>query len=510
MNKPLSFISFDVEALPRRASQDHVDRLVWGRLGGGEFGIRRICGVLEQHKIKGNFMIDFAMSALYGDKAVKEIADHLLGRGHEVHLHLHSELLIPKWALQSDRWHSMVGMDQVDGALSMSLLEFAAFKYRLSTGLEPTVFRAGSFRFNAFTCDAAARLGYKLCTNFNSERHGATWSVHDPRVRNNEPFRWSEKLAELPVDFSPEPLSHDWEMYEQYFRRARDYKKLATFNLTLHSWSLLSRRSGEYFTAYAPEHEERLHKICGHLSANTHVMGYRDFIATIPELSVDASPHCKVDPGTVSIPTRRCGICGAVYGRTLADDICPSCGSRARHRQVLDVLSRRGNLFDHRSVLACHANPIEQVAFLRKAAKLVNFDVRPIAYLNLQMDIQRMDKVEDDSFDAFMAIHVLNHVADDCKALREIHRVLKPGGVALITISCVASRPTVPSERLTAHYGDEALKRYGVGTYRQYGLDDALSMFETFFEVDKDIGVDELAGSSGFVFFLRKPTSAAN
>lgn len=509
-NKPMSFISFDVEALPLRADRDHFERLIWGKFNGAEFGVGRISSILKQHGIKGNFLIDFASCLLYGDKAVNNVADYLLGQGHEVHVHLHSELVIPKWGLQSDRWHSMVGMDQVDGALSRSLLEFAAFKYRLLVGSDPMLFRSGSYRFNSATIEAATHVGYKVCSNFNSERHAASWSTTNPRALNNEVFRWNEKLVELPVDFSPEPLAHDWQMYEDHFRLVLERKTLKTFNLTLHSWSLLTRGGGQYFTGHAPAHEERLHKICEHLNARTTPLGYNDFAsrgAVIPEVR---DLQCKLVPGAVTIPSKRCTICGAVYGLVLADDICTSCGARARHREILDVLSRTGNPFAGRRVLACHANPIEKQAFLADAAEVVNFDIRPVGYVGLQMDIQSMDKIEDNSFDAFVAIHVLNHVSDDRKALQEIRRVLKPGGVALVTVSCKANTSTSPCDNVSKHYGAEALNKYGVGTYRIYGLQDILGLFGEFFAIRNEKGVDRLTDSSGFVFFLTKPDDFAS
>ena len=41
---------------------------------------------------------------------------------------------------------------------------------------------------------------------------------------------------------------------------------------------------------------------------------------------------------------------------------------------------------------------------------------------------------EDDSFDATLCNHVMEHVADDIKAMKEILRVLKPGGWAIIQV----------------------------------------------------------------------------
>jgi len=53
----------------------------------------------------------------------------------------------------------------------------------------------------------------------------------------------------------------------------------------------------------------------------------------------------------------------------------------------------------------------------------------PIAAVT--MDITDTD-AEDDSFDVVLCIHVLEHVMDDLKAMRELHRVLRPGGWAII------------------------------------------------------------------------------
>jgi glycosyltransferase involved in cell wall biosynthesis/SAM-dependent methyltransferase len=503
--RPISFLSFDVEALPGRAAQDPVDRLIWGKYNGNEYGIRRISSILKQYDIKGNFLVDFAACLLYGDKAVQEIIEFLLSQGHEVHVHLHSEWVIRKWGISNKEWEKgPVGMEMLDDALSYSLLQFAAFKYRTLVGQAPVVFRAGGYRFNAATIEAAQKLGFKACSNFNRDRHLHTWSTQDSRVVNNEPFRWKNGLIELPVDFSPEPLSHDWEIYQGSFGRVLSRKRLKTFNLTLHSWTLLTRENGEHFTGFSAVHEDRLHKICQHLRANTRPMGYAEFLSNNNEIPDETDCECTLKFSSNIGITKQCSICGATYGIPLSNDICPSCESRARHRQILDVLSKIGNPFDGRSVLACHANPVEMQAFLANAKRVVNFDVRPLGYADLQMDIQSMDKAEDGSFETFVAIHVLNHVTDDTKALKEIHRVLKPGGVALITIPCREDRPTELCQNISETYGQVALEQFGVGSYRRYGLRDAVDYFSQFFEVEFHRGKDDLTASYEFVFILKK------
>ncbi|WP_447985812.1 methyltransferase domain-containing protein [Nitrospira sp. Nam74] len=499
--KPISFISFDVEALPGRASEDHINRLIWGKVNGTEFGIRRISSILEQHKIKGNFLIDIASSVLYGDKAVAEIGHFLLEHGHELHIHLHSEWLVRKWNIKGP-FSGPAGLNQLNCQLNHRFLQFAAFKYAQIFGLNPICFRAGGYHFNEHTVEAAHAVGFIALSNFNSSRHQETWAVSDEGI-NNEPFKWKNGLIELPVDFSPEPLSFQWEKYEGHFDRVRFRKRRKTFNLTLHSWSLL-KRSGDFFEEFAPDHEERLHLICEHLNSNTEPIGYADWLSRMPDVPMLINYNCRSN--IIEVPGKDCicTICGAVFGEKLPNDICPGCGSRARHRQLHDVFARVGNPFVGSRVLVNYANTVEKIAFLSQASEVVNFDVRPVREVDMQMDIQNMSLIRDESFDAFFAVHVLNHVANDRDALSEIHRVLKPQGIAVLTVPYREGSSTSDYENLTEHYGPEALAKYGVGSYRRYGLQDALELFGERFVVQAEAGLDSVTREQMKVFILRK------
>jgi ubiquinone/menaquinone biosynthesis C-methylase UbiE len=52
---------------------------------------------------------------------------------------------------------------------------------------------------------------------------------------------------------------------------------------------------------------------------------------------------------------------------------------------------------------------------------------------DIKLDVQDM-KIADNSFDVVFCNHVLEHVPDDLKAMREIYRVLKPGGMAIMQV----------------------------------------------------------------------------
>jgi SAM-dependent methyltransferase len=121
------------------------------------------------------------------------------------------------------------------------------------------------------------------------------------------------------------------------------------------------------------------------------------------------------------------------------------------------------------------------------------------------MDIRDMKEVESGSIDAFVALHVLNHVRDDDRAVSEIARILDPAsGVGILTVPCRRNVPTEVFEDATTHYGDQALRRYDVGTFRRYGLLDLRQLLEQHFSLSEFSFVDPLTGGAAdYIFELR-------
>ena len=62
----------------------------------------------------------------------------------------------------------------------------------------------------------------------------------------------------------------------------------------------------------------------------------------------------------------------------------------------------------------------------------VSADLDPTLAM-VKMDIMNIP-YEEDSFDVILCSHVLEHVMDDQKAIRELFRVLKAGGWAIIRV----------------------------------------------------------------------------
>jgi SAM-dependent methyltransferase len=172
------------------------------------------------------------------------------------------------------------------------------------------------------------------------------------------------------------------------------------------------------------------------------------------------------------------------------------------------VILRKGNPFDGKKMLVCHATDDEAKAFLRDAAEVVNFDVRPLDYTDVTMDIQNMRPFFSESVDVFCALHVLNHVKDDVAAIKEIARILKPDGVMVVTVPYRENEKTELLEDITQTYGAEALAKYGVGSYRRYGLDDFIAILQPFFEVATEIGCDPVTDVKSSVFVCRKKVTS--
>lgn len=116
------------------------------------------------------------------------------------------------------------------------------------------------------------------------------------------------------------------------------------------------------------------------------------------------------------------------------NDQCPGCGALMRHRAILLYLRDVVRL-PEKDIGFLHIGPAESVR-----RRISGFD--SIDYLSVDLDPHKADvqaditalQFDDASFDFVLCVHVLEHVPEDRKAIAEIHRVLRPGGGALIQV----------------------------------------------------------------------------
>lgn len=114
--------------------------------------------------------------------------------------------------------------------------------------------------------------------------------------------------------------------------------------------------------------------------------------------------------------------------------LCPNCLSLERHRLLWLWLNQRTDFFSAQTKVL-HVAP--EQPFINRFRKMKNLDyttadlLSPLA--DIKLDIQDTP-FEPDTFDIVICNHVLEHVDDDIKAMREIFRILKPGGWAILQV----------------------------------------------------------------------------
>jgi SAM-dependent methyltransferase len=203
-----------------------------------------------------------------------------------------------------------------------------------------------------------------------------------------------------------------------------------------------------------------------------------------------------------------CNICGASADEFLAFEDggkkirCPRCLSFERHRRFKDAFDRylsKEFTFENKDVLACVPGKAELEYFFIGARKVTSFDIRPVSWFDMQMDITNMSQIADESIDVFVAIAVMQHVENDTRVAKEVHRILRPGGRCIVQASNHL-KPTTPYPSLHAHYSEDEFQKYRVGTFRIYNDLDLIRLFSGEFTVKTFFGDDPICG--GFDFFI--------
>lgn len=162
------------------------------------------------------------------------------------------------------------------------------------------------------------------------------------------------------------------------------------------------------------------------------------------------------------------------YGRINPREnaLCPNCLSLERHRLIWLYLKDRTDFFSvtkdvlHVAPEACYISRFEKI----HGNNYVTADIEsPLA--KVKMDIHQIP-FEENRFDIVLCNHVLEHVRDDIQAMREIHRVLKPGGFAILQIPFFNPIPDVTFEDPSVTDKREREKIFGQDDHvRKYGHD---------------------------------------
>lgn len=159
------------------------------------------------------------------------------------------------------------------------------------------------------------------------------------------------------------------------------------------------------------------------------------------------------------------------YGRivTRENALCPNCLSLERHRLMWYFLQKETNFFTA-PLKVLHVAP--EHCFINRFKQLDNIDYTtadiesPLA--DVKMDLHAIP-FDANTFDVVFCNHVMEHVQNDIQCMKEIHRILRPGGWAIIQSPIEYDRETTyenasitrPSER-EKHFGQsDHVRVYG-------------------------------------------------
>lgn len=140
--------------------------------------------------------------------------------------------------------------------------------------------------------------------------------------------------------------------------------------------------------------------------------------------------------------------------------VCPYCRSLERTRLLMYYLQNETPVFkQHLKIL--HFAPEKAISKKIRSfnnSKYITADINPALGDHI-VDIQNIP-FEEEVFDLIICSHVLGHVPDEPKAIDEIYRVLKPGGVAVI-LTLIDLNMETTYENKSANTPKERLKHFG-------------------------------------------------
>ncbi len=159
---------------------------------------------------------------------------------------------------------------------------------------------------------------------------------------------------------------------------------------------------------------------------------------------------------------------------------CPYCDSIDRTRFIMACIHKKLRNKCDMKVLY-FAPPPSGIRYLRTKMRNFSVDTNDL-YMNnknikYHYDIQDMQGINDNTYDLIICSHVLEHVADDRLALKELYRVVKEKGMVFILVPLDLKRVWFDEENGRSEF--ENWKRFGqIDHVRRYTNDEIIRRIE--------------------------------
>jgi len=136
--------------------------MVYGRMGGGVWGIQRIMDCCDERGFKATFFVSTLEELYHGEEHVRQMCATVLERGHDAQLHLH-----PNWWREDFARKRLTDYSFEE---QLEVIGLAKDAYRRACGADPVAHRAGGLLVNGETLrvlhahgigvDASVAAGY--------------------------------------------------------------------------------------------------------------------------------------------------------------------------------------------------------------------------------------------------------------------------------------------------------------------------------------------------------------
>lgn len=292
-NNRYALLTVDTEALPRRAFEDHVQRLIWGKHPKGTAGIGELCSIGKEFNIKHVFFVDMCGAYPYLEE-MREVVYWLDQNEQDVQLHAHSEVLSTSFWIDHgfDPRPSLMNEYTDNGRAEFVIKHFG--KLITDVTEKPILaYRAGSFRWN--TCSIRALEAANIPLSFNNSMRACRARKCVFSEPTTLPYTWSNGIIEVPVTEKSIPskpgkdeqwvsLTYPESSYFRFQERQLSFwsrffgsgPKLSV--ILLHSWSLLYWDETGHATYRNDQRLEEYRNLLARLTKDYDVITTRDFL----------------------------------------------------------------------------------------------------------------------------------------------------------------------------------------------------------------------------------------
>lgn len=175
------------------------------------------------------------------------------------------------------------------------------------------------------------------------------------------------------------------------------------------------------------------------------------------------------------------------YEHNKQDVLCPVCKALPRHRILASWIEKHKKRFKKAIIL--YFAPEYSMTLWMKRNGISCTTANLYGKADLTIDIQTT-RLPDASYDVIVANHVLEHVDDFRKALKEMYRILSPGGCFICSFP-MDSKIELLDEEEEPLSPEERLRRFGQDDHKRvFGMKADQFLTEAGFDVEKIKGQD--------------------